>query len=621
MPLPDLTQPTAAEKIVTFGGHGGPTPASRIDYDVPLPGTHPVTRVVPIEFPKDWFAAGSDRAGTSLIQLGIVEGDENALRAIQPDKLAAFYRRMLPATARPSLRLVADVGGEVEPLLTDAKAPRLPREELRALARDDDSALDVLERRRIVAEPDDVDRQRRRKESYFEKLAEQEVATVQEPVANAAPPMITLPVPGPGDSVQEIKVNPVAPPVPQFALVETWELRSYLGDYGLGRTLQTFSLLPGERTTISVDTWRSESATRDDATSIFDSSDSAAQTRFGTSVATESGAAFQDQGGWSLSVGTSASASGSFFGVVQGSASVEAGFAANHQEASQRWSSNLSQSASDHAAQANNSRRQAVQSSSTTTTESGSATTTIRELSNTNLRRVLNFVFRELNQTYETYVVLRDIKLAFYNGRPGSVEIVPLTELRRFITTHVPAAQQDAAARFVLAMCAQRLSWKNDLITTLQVGKRPNGSSYEWTPATLDGRGELDFADSPLSSDFRWRFAPGALSGADAPRAIDGVITQRSNVVLRTDNMVVEALLGQADALDPYATALQALDLQARDADVEWRKTDIERVEAALTIIRAQAGAAQIDAYAKLLGDQPDISVVPAAAVTTNGTP
>lgn len=233
----------------------------------------------------------------------------------------------------------------------------------------------------------------------------------------------------------------------------------------------------------------------------------------------------------------------------------------------------------------------------------------------------MNFVFRELNQTYETYVVLRDIKLAFYNGRPGSVEIVPLTELRRFITTHVPAAQQDAVARFVLAMCAQRLSYKNDLITTLQVGKRPNGSSYEWTPATLDGRGELDFADSPLSSDFRWRFAPGALSGAGAPRAIDGVITQRSNVVLRTDNMVVEALLGQADALDPYATALQALDLQARDADVEWRKTDIERVEAALTIIRAQAGAAQIDAYAKLLGDQPDISVVPAAAVTTNGTP
>jgi len=619
MPLRDLTEPTAADKIVNFG-EGGQTPASRIDYDVPLPGAHPITRVVPIELPDEWFADGSRSAGSSLVQLGIVEGDENALQSIRADRLAAFYRRVLPATARPALRLVADVGGDVEPLLTDATAPRTNAEGLRSMAADDSSALDVLERRRIVAEPDDVDRQRRRKDSYIEKLAQQQVESLPPRAANVAPPMITLPVPGPGQSVHEIQVDPVAPPVPRLALVETWELRSHLGDYGLGRTLQTFSLLPGERTTITVETWRSESATRDDASSIFDSSDSAAQTRFASSLSTESGAAFQDQGGWSLSVGTSASASGNFFGIVQGSASIEAGFAANHQEASQRWSNDVSQSASDHAQQANNSRRQAVQASSTTTSESGSATTTVRELANTNLRRVLNFVFRELNQSYDTYVVLRDIRLAFYNGRPGSVEIVPLTDLRRFVTAHVPPAHQDDAARFLLAMCAQRLSYDNDLVTVLEVGTRSNGS-YEWNPAELDGAGELDFPRSPLSTDYRWRFAPGPLSGSDAPHDVDGLITQRSNVVLRTDNMVVEALLGQADALDPYATALQALDLHARDADIEWRKTDIERVEAALSIIRAQAGAAQVDAYARLLGDQPDISVVPAAAVTPNGSP
>jgi len=633
MTQPDLSTREVASNIAEFGGNGRPSPVAKINYNVPLPGSFSVNRVVPLDLPAEWFNRDSHRYGTSLIELGVVQGDEGALRAVDPQRLARFYERVLPASARPSLRHVAKVNGEVEPLLTDAMTgtadsgqARLPGGDPRMLvgeggqprllaADTGQQGLGILDRRRIIAEPDDVEVQRRRTRSYVERLSETQANGIPPLVTDRAQPTITMPVPGPGQSIQEIDVNPVAPSVPRLALVETWELRSYLGDYGLGRTLQTFSVLPGEHTTISVGTWRTDAATREDATSVFDSSDIAAQTRFGASVSTETGAAFQDQGGWSLSMATSSSASVNLFGLVQGSASTETGFAANHQDASQRWSRDLRQAASEHAGQVNNSRRQAVESASSTMTASGATTSTVREIANTNLRRVLNFVFRELNQTYETYVVLRDIRIAFYNGRAGSAEIVPITDLRRLIQRHFPPERQEAAARFVLALCAERLDHHDNPRTVLQVGHRPDGRRYEWQQAVLNNDGELDFRGNPLTSDIRWRFAPGPLT-PDAEQRIEGLITDMAKVVVRTDNMVVEALLGQADALDPYASALQRLDLESRKADTAWRTADTSRLTEAIGLVNDLPGTAErIDAFARLFPESPDIEVVPVAAV------
>jgi len=613
MPVPDLSTPAVADDLASFGG-GAPGRSSKINFDVPLPGSYAWQRVVPLELDPAVFADGAPRIGTSLLQLGVVQGDQGRLTGIDVNRLADFYRRALPATARPSLRHVAQVGGDVAPLLSEATVTPGER---RAIAADGE--LDILGRRALVNEFDDVAIQRRRTDSYIERLASTVAAA---PIAEPAQTSVVLATAGIGHSIQEISVNPVAPPQPTIALVETWELRSFLGDYGLGRTLQTFSLLPGERTTITTHTWRTEAATRDDASSIFDSSDTAAQTRFTSSLARESGSAFQDQGGWAVSVATSASASANW-GIVSGSASMSAGFNANHQESSQRYARSVSQSASEHAAQVNNSRRQSVESSSTTSTESGAETTTVREISNTNLRRVLNFVFRELNQSYNTYVVLRDIQVAFFNGNVGSVEIVPLSEIGRLVTRHINPARQAEVARAVLRLCVQRQDAFGGLVTTLQIGSNPDGVRYDWQPAELEANGELSFRGDVLSSDVRFRFRPGALSHDPDGHEITGVIMNRSDVVLRTDNLVVEALLGQADALDPYAAAVQALDLRDRDAQVGTRQGEARRITDALDLVAAQGANDRIAAWQQVFPEEPEIQVVPVASVVNhdNGGP
>jgi hypothetical protein len=167
-------------------------------------------------------------------------------------------------------------------------------------------------------------------------------------------------------------------------------------------------------------------------------------------------------------------------------------------------------------------------------------------------------------------------------------------------------------------MCAQRLDANGDLVTTLQKGERPDGVAYDWQDAELQADGMLSFRGDPLAPDVRWRIKPGALSRDE--REVRGVIMTRSSVVLRTDNVVVEALLGQADALDPYATALQALDLKERESVTRARDTQTERTDDALALVAAQAADQRIDAWGKVFPDEPEIQVVPVASVQTNGT-
>jgi hypothetical protein len=611
MPLQDLFTPEDAEKIATFGGSSAGRTA-QLNYDVALPGAHSWGRIVPLELDPATFVDLASQQGTSLTALGIVsnDGEDQGKATIDSGRLASFYRETIPTTSRPSLRLVAEVGGDVAPLLAQRGEDGIRAEGLAT----ESVEQGLLARRATVNEPDDVVIQRQRIDSYIDALAVKHGGATLGQLGGK----LLIPAPGLGHSIHPVPVNPVAPPQPRIALVETWELRSYLGDYGLGRTIQTFSLLPGERTTITFSTWRTEAATRDDSSSIFDSSDTAAQSRFSNSLADSSGSASQDQGGWSTSVSTSASAGASFFGLVSGSASISAGFAANHQEASQRYSNTVSQAASEHASQVNNSRRQSVESSSSSSTESGSATTTVREISNTNLRRVLNFVFRELNQTYETYVVLRDIRIAFYNGQPGSVEIVPLPDLGTLLRKYVDTNSQTKVAKQVLGLCAQRFDANADLVTLLDVGTNPTGVTYTWKPAKLGSDGTIDFNGDPLSSDVRWRIRPGALSKPVAGRTIDGIVMTKSSVVLRTDNIVVEALLGQADALDPYASALQALDLLRRQAENEATQAETRRVTDALAIVDGTPDNKKVDAWGKIFPDNPDIEVLQAAASTVS---
>ncbi|WP_344209797.1 hypothetical protein [Nonomuraea bangladeshensis] len=593
MPVPE--DPIIAESIAHFGDHGDR--AASIKYDVPLPGSYSFQRIVPLDIPQDFFLEPGRSAGTSLSSLGVVE-EEGRIRRIDAARLRVLYDRLLPTAARPSLRMAVEVADKLDP------APPAGGQQVIAGEQKARTAMPALLQR------DGVDLQRQLRETYIDGLIKRQERTIN---AGAPDTTIQIPTAGIGLSARTVDYDVTQAGRPRIALVETWQLSMFLGDYGLGRTLQTFTLLPGERTTITVQTWRTDSVAREDASSIFDSSDTAAQTRFTSSLMAQSGSAFQDQGGWAVSVGTKASASGSI-GLVSASASVEGAFSANHQEARQEFSTSVRNSSQEHAAQVNTSRNQAVQSNSKAQSEEGSSQTMVREIANTNLRRVLNFVFRELNQTYETVTSLKNVQVAFFNGNPGSTEIVPLAALRRLLTRYVAPEKRDEVARLILGMAIDCVDHTGTSQRMLQMGIR-KGGVYEWdTFAEPDGEGKLKLEGSPLDERYSWRIKPEPIGQEGQAHKVSGVVTARDTIVLRTDNIVAEALLGQADALDTYASALQSLDLRSREADIEWRRAETRRTTEALDLVSQRPEAERVDAFDKILGDKPDIEVVPVAA-------
>ena len=85
-----------------------------------------------------------------------------------------------------------------------------------------------------------------------------------------------------------ITTVPVPPePDPRLFLVETLRMTSYLGDYGAGRIVKTFTLLPGEVTKISVKTFRQRESTRKEASSVLDSLTQESATDLEKSLMTE----------------------------------------------------------------------------------------------------------------------------------------------------------------------------------------------------------------------------------------------------------------------------------------------------------------------------------------------
>ena len=72
-----------------------------------------------------------------------------------------------------------------------------------------------------------------------------------------------------------------------IAIIEKYRLTTFLGNYGAGRTLQTFSLLPGEKTKLSFKTYKRTSASAKAASSVLDSYTQESAREFERSVGQE----------------------------------------------------------------------------------------------------------------------------------------------------------------------------------------------------------------------------------------------------------------------------------------------------------------------------------------------
>lgn len=394
---------------------------------------------------------------------------------------------------------------------------------------------------------------------------------------------------------------PAAPtPQPRLAIVEEYRLTSFLGNYGVGRTLKTLSLLPGEKTRITIKSYTRTTETVKEASSIFDSATEESADDFQETVESESTdkstSARSDE--WQVDAKVTGR-----WGV--GKASVGGGAAGSASSAREQFSKGVQGAAKKHADKASSRRNVSVEQTTETRTESGEETGSVREIQNINVGRTLNFVFRQLNQEYISLLHLVDVRIAFANGMPGADRIVPLAELDNLLSSVIadgPAVDLEANRRMVRDSILNQL---NCVIDHQGIAR----SIYETRPVVVGGvtqgsyyrvKRELStFQDAITGSTFR----------------VPGIIVATQKNVLRTDGVIVETLLGRANGLDVYSAALQQQAVDGKGA-ANTAAANAVALELAKQNIVSQKQTAAAQAFAVMFPPPPP----PVVTTTTPGT-
>ncbi len=426
-------------------------------------------------------------------------------------------------------------------------------------------------------------------------------------------PVFTTRLSGRGQVVKYIPKPPA--PIPRLFIIEEYTTGAYLGDYGAGRVVKTFSLLPGERTTISVRTYKDMESHAESSKNMLDS--------FSESSAKELDTLIQHEDGDMTSESTTDSNSGSSFGTSSSSKNSSmnlslnaglnlgmfnfgAGFGMSESEASSDsngWNSsnshsytgarssnqsNLNNALSKHVQQSNANRQININTSTSDTARSGEEDSTVRYLENYNKSRVLNFTFRQLLQEYITVTSITNLKFVYTNGYAESFRMVDLHNLDNMLVDIIKDCTdpgmdiehyRDLFRCLLLQPYCSILDYQGKMMPFLYrkeiIGGKcteplgpdplpyevpiPRFPGFDWT-AVCPPKDEYFWAPIP---DLHQIYDPSVPGHEGMNLRIPGIILSAKKQTLQTSSVIADALLGRGEALDCFNQNAQNADTQA----------------------------------------------------------
>jgi hypothetical protein len=357
--------------------------------------------------------------------------------------------------------------------------------------------------------------------------------------------------------------KPVAP-TPKITLVLHYKMATFPGNYGAGRTIKTFTLLPGEKTTISISNFRHDETVSSQSKSILDSfSESSAQefqntveNQLASDTATQNSTNKEKQlgGGVNLaSLGVPVEISGGVSNSTTTSTAIT-----NH-------ISQLTSATDTHTTQASQNRNIEVNTDVKVTTITESTETTIRELRNINLSRTLNFIFRQLMQEFVTLTYLDDVSIVFSNGYPEHKKVVKLTNINDLLSDVLVDGLGGSPCENVIEKTRKGIFRQLCNIFDVEGDKISFMECITETITDCCGGGE-----EPYDNTYARKVK--GLSQAAEGFTVPGIILDVTKRIMRTDSVVVDALLGQGEALDCFNQKLQ--DIGVNKAQLENDATE-----------------------------------------------
>jgi hypothetical protein len=380
-------------------------------------------------------------------------------------------------------------------------------------------------------------------------------------------------------------IKPPTLPKGKIFVIEEYTTASFLGDYGAGQTLSTFSLLPDEKTTITMRTFESSTEKKTRSENVLDSFSESSANEMENSLENENLTSNDSATSDSKTNSVSLEVSAKIKAVVDISAQASHTSSKNSTASRAANTRALGRALEKHVQNSNSNREVAINQASESTVTTETEQTIVRELVNPNKSRVLNFVFRQLLQEYITITYLSNIRIAFCNGYPESFKIVDLedvdTLLEEFIkSTHIVSVRNE-----ILKHYCKVFNYQNELKDFIETVTVNYG-------ACLPGA---------TGSETFWRIKPNLQDIYSREGGLEikvrGVILNVQTNILRTPSVIADALLGQGEALDCFNTRLQ--DTAAVKAYLDNAAT-LQQMDAIASIDNPVEKAA---AYKKVFGD------------------
>ncbi len=343
----------------------------------------------------------------------------------------------------------------------------------------------------------------------------------------------------------------------------------------MGKVVKTFSLLPGEITTFNLRSYRHNEETMTRSETIFDSCSQSFAQGFENQVQTQDIQSGQTAFGADFAISSGMEIGGLIAGVIGigGGSSVD--FSTNFDTASQNQHNALNNTINSTTSEANFNRDITINTEVSSFNMSGTEETTTRQIRNENRSRTLNFVFRQLMQEYMAVTYLDDVSIHYSNGYPESYRTANLNNINDLLT----AVLQDAAAPpcddiidkvreeicFQLCNIFDYLGVKKSFILCEEQTLTDCCGSRE--PVT-----KKIIRKNPL------------LEYEIEGRKVNGIVIGVNKYVVKTDGIIVDALLGGGEALDCYNSMMQNIALSGAAMDVVASQ---QRIEIADKIIDA----------------------------------
>lgn len=417
---------------------------------------------------------------------------------------------------------------------------------------------------------------------------------------------------------------------PTVYIIYEYTISSFLGDYGAGKTIKTFSLLPGESTTISIKTWKTSTSTRESAQSVLESSSKSAAKSFSDSVSNEFSRSKESSRKLDTHTKSSAKVKASVkagWGPVKAEASASGSTSKSRKASSKstqkQTAKNISNAVSKHASTASSNRSTEVQENSSESVTKGQERGVTRELKNINLSRVLNFVFRQLNQEYITLIHVTNIKLAFSTGFSADYIELPLHELDDFVNGYFREGYdlEDDEELMDGLRVPIRQKVKKTILESISTLYDYRDRAFEVVePVTVpDTYPPLPTGDYRFKNQSYRSFCESIVnSNPDDPSIVDkyedvikghidhgvnGIVVDVSRYVMRTDAIVIDAFLGKGMALDDYALSSQIEALREKQLQNAKMQTALNIIN--MENMTPEEAKLKADLYYKVFGMTP----------------